>query len=65
MTVRMLLNSIDSHELTEWIAFAKIEMEEPEEDKDQALKNQLLTMPTMVNQRTKHELMMRKKEGKV
>ena len=61
MTVRTMLNSLDSHELTEWIAFCKIEMEEPEEDKDQVLKNQLMTMPTMVNQKTTHELMMRKK----
>ena len=61
MTVRTMLNSLDSYELTEWIAFCKIEMEEPDEDKDQTLKNQLMTMPTMVNQKTTHELMMRKK----
>ena len=61
MTVRMLLNSLDSYELTEWIAFCKYDQEEEPETEQNALKNQLLTMPQTVNQKSKFEAIMKEK----
>ena len=63
MTVGQLLDSISSKELTEWIAFCKVEQDGQDDvpDGEKKLRNELLTMPTTVNQKSKFEEMMKQK----
>ena len=61
MTVGMLLNNISGYELTEWIAFSKLENEQQEAPEEDNLKSMLKTMPDTVNQKTKFDLMMKEK----
>ena len=63
MTVGVLLETISSREITEWIAFCKLEQEgeEDEPDGEAQLRNELLTMPATVNQKSKFEAIMKEK----
>ena len=61
MTVGMLLDNISGYELTEWIAFSKLENEQQEAPEEDNLKSMLKTMPDTVNQKTKFDLMMKEK----
>ena len=63
MTVGVLLETISSREITEWIAFCKLEQEgeEDEPDGEAKLRNELLTMPATVNQKSKFEAIMKEK----
>jgi hypothetical protein len=72
MTVHQLLNNVDSYELTEWIAFAKMEIdaeetqEEDETDVGKAdLNTQLNFMPFSVNQKSKVEFELQKRADKI
>ena len=63
MTVEYMLNNISSREITNWIAFVKIENEMPEEEAKPSLAAELKSMPWTVNQKSKLEDMVRKKAG--
>ena len=64
MTVGMLLNNISGYELTEWIAFAKLEQEDQgdsETSPEDNLNAMLKTMPDTVNQKSKFDMMQKNK----